>query len=869
MRLNRALGRWAAFAWRHWAWVLAITLALTAVSLVHTTRNLGFHTDAAELLSPELPYRQSVARYEAAFPALESNLLLVLEAPTPEQADRAATALAERLRRRPEVAREVFHAGGLAFLERHGLLFRDTAELERLTDRLVEAQPLLARLVASTSLAELFTVLAEAREREAIDTEALRPVHRALAGALAPPGEVPEPVSWRLLMAGEPAAGPHRSLVVVRPRLDYSRVDAGAEAIAGIRDAAAALALEDRFQARLGMTGSPALAHDELQTVVLGVEVAGAAALAAVALVLYLGLRSWRLVAAALLALVIGLILSAGLATVTVGHLNLISIAFAVLYIGLGIDYSVHFLMRQRELATAGAGGAEAMAATGRDLGTALSLCTLSTAIGFSAFVPTDFLGVSELGQIAAGAMCVSLLVTFTVLPALVAALRPGARRPPPAALGPRAARWWLALPRRRPAAVLAVTGALALASLAALPWLRFDYNPLNLRDPQSDSVATMNALLEDGSGPWQAVVLREGPGAAQREAAALRGLEPVAGVTSIFSFVPENQEAKLQLLSDLRLLLGPELLFSEPAPAAAAPAATLAAAERLQAALAGATSTEEQALAAALDRIVSELERSGPDERARTLARLREAVLGNFPTAIADLQASLRAGEVNLADLPGELRRRWLSEEGLYRLAVSTQADLRIPAALQAFVDAVRSVAPAAIGAPVEQLEAARAVIEAFREALVLALAGMAAVLLLTLRSFAQALLALTPALLAGLLTAGAMVLFGIPLNFANVIAIPLLLGVSVDNGVHVLHRFRRDPHGDLLRSSTGRAVLVSTLTTLCSFGNLSLSPHPGTASMGQVLTTGLLLTLACTLLALPALLAQRARQTVCERAS
>ncbi len=859
--LQRTFGAWAALAFRRWPWVLVLTLVVTAAAGVYTSRHLGFHTDTAELLSPELPFRQTVERFQAAFPQLDDSLLLVLEAPTPEQAEQAAASLASRLAGMPGTARDVFHAEGLEFFRRQGLLFQDPDELSRLAERLVDAQPLLARLLDDTTLSGFLDLLAEAAEREDLGSEALAPVYRGLTRTLESDGR--SPLSWRELMAGTSAQGSYRSLVVVQPQLDYGRVDAGAEAIAGVRSAARDLQLQARYQARLGITGKAALAHDELQTVVLGAKIAGLAALAAVLVVLYLGLRSLRLVAAAVAALAVGLALTAGFATLAVGHLNLISVAFAVLYVGLGVDYAIHFLLRQRELAALGAALPEAVAGTGRDLGTSLALCTVTTAIGFSAFVPTDFLGVSELGIIAAGAMVISLVVTFSLLPALLALLRPVPRGVAPGA-GGRALGRLLALPRGRPRTVRAAALALGLAALSALPLARFDYNPLNLRDPAAESVATMNALLGEAAGPWSAVALADGPDQARDHAQRLRALAPVDKVVTVFSFVPEDQDAKLAILADLPLLLGPDLLFGAPALGSSAAKQVRSAAGRLESALAAATVPGAEGLAAALAALRQRLEPLPPPARQQAVSALEQAALGTFPPAISRLQEALTAQPVTLEALPESLRSRWVSPAGLHHLQISAREDLRSPQPLEAFVEAVRSVAPAATGAPVLHLESARAVTGAFQQALVLALAGISAVLLLVLRSLRLTAVVLTPLLLGGLLTIAAMVALGIPFNFANVIALPLLLGVSVDNGVHMVHRDRLQGGGDLLRTSTARGVLFSTLTTLCGFGNLSLSPHPGTASLGLVLTLGLGVALACTLLLLPALLARRGDRAV-----
>ena len=217
--------------------------------------------------------------------------------------------------------------------------------------------------------------------------------------------------------------------------------------------------------------------------------------------------------------------------------------------------------------------------------------------------------------------------------------------------------------------------------------------------------------------------------------------------------------------------------------------------------------------------------------------------------------------------DLPAHIVRRWVAADGTHRLQVFAKDDLRDRKALERFVESVRTAVADVSGSPVSMLESGRAVAGAFRSALLVAVLATALVLFSLLRNLHDVAFVLGPLLLAGLLTCATMVLLGVPFNFANVIALPLLLGVGVDNGIHMVDRAR---HGGTpasanpLRTSTGRAVVFSTLTTSCSFGQLALSAHPGTASMGLLLSTGMGWTLLCTLLVIPALLTwSQRRQT------
>ena len=239
----------------------------------------------------------------------------------------------------------------------------------------------------------------------------------------------------------------------------------------------------------------------------------------------------------------------------------------------------------------------------------------------------------------------------------------------------------------------------------------------------------------------------------------------------------------------------------------------------------------------------------------AELLNRLEHNLLATLPDSLELLEASLQATRITAERLPQDLQQRWLSADGRYRVQVFPKENINDNQALRRFVSEVRELAPQATDSPVIMLEAGDAVLAAFQQAFITALVVITLLLLLMLRSLINTVLVLLPLLLAGLLTTTTVILLGIDFNFANIIALPLLLGIGVDNGIHMIHRLRQGSLAQLLHTSTARAMFYSALTTILSFGNLSFSPHQGTASMGQILTIGVLLTLASTLLVLPAL--------------
>jgi hopanoid biosynthesis associated RND transporter like protein HpnN len=572
-----------------------------------------------------------------------------------------------------------------------------------------------------------------------------------------------------------------------------------------------------------------------------------------------------RLVVATLVTLVCGLLFTACFATLVVGRLNLISISFAVLYIGLGVDFAIHLGLRFQDLAGSGAPPRDALVGAARDIGPSLLLCALTTAVGFYAFIPTDYVGVAELGVIAGTGMLVSLVVTLTLLPALLALLAGLA----PRRRAPRGAPAFLAgLPLHHARAVRVVALVLAVASLALVPRARFDYDPLNLRDPGSESVSTFRDVMEEGERPLRSITVLVPDAPDGRELSDhLEGLASVDEVLSLESFVPARQDEKLSVVEFVDLILGPQLAPGarlDPPDHAARMRALDALQREIDAFLDADRETPWREHVTRLRDDLSKLREQmsqDPDGGAARLEKLEAGLFETFDDNIQVLEASLRAGPIGAADLPKDLIEAWRSPEGVERVEVFPVEDVGALDALIRFVDEVRGVAPDATGQPVVRLESGLAVVRAFRRAFVLALTAIGILLVVVLRRPADALRVLVPLLLAGLLTTATAVLLDMPFNFANVIALPLLLGIGVDSGIHVVHRMRASgSYGELLRSSTARGVYYSALTTVGSFFSLSFSAHLGTASMGALLSIGLLFTLAATLVVLPTLLTRAA---------
>ena len=480
-----------------------------------------------------------------------------------------------------------------------------------------------------------------------------------------------------------------------------------------------------------------------------------------------------------------------------------------------------------------------------------LSLSAICAALGFIAFVPTDYQGLAELGIISAIGMAVAWVASLLVLPAILTLLplspkegkMPGAGKRQP----------WV---ERFASTILGITVIAAVSSVPLLTRVSFDFNPLNLKDPKSESVATFLDLERNPDTASNLIsVLASDMAEADQVAERLRNVQGIGDVITLSSFVPEDQGDKLDIIDETAFFLG------SVAPAAAG---SLSEDERLSAfdqllLVMGETSLPQgsgaEQLLAGLKRLADKAE--GPEDV--DLADLEDRLVRYLPMLLAKLETALQAGEITLDNLPDSVRSEWVNENGEAKVLARPAIGIQDNRSIQRFADAALNAVPTATGTPVIITEAGRVVVSSFLKASVIAFTLITLVLILILRRLTDVLMVLVPLALAIVYTGATSVLLGLELNFANVIVLPLLLGLGVSGAIHVVMRRRAMDEAGAQSgiASTKRAVFFSALTTVASFGSLAISPHLGMASMGMLLTVAILWSLVCNLVILPALFA------------
>lgn len=843
-RVASVLARWVVFCFVHpWGVLGALALA-AAVSGAAAWRFAAIDSDLSRLIRPsaELPWYRHDVEFKAAFPMLQQTAVVAVSGRDGRAVDTTTRRLAERLRERPEL--DFVYAPGVdPFLRDHRLYFVDPALLRDWRRGLQVDYGALLRLADDASLVNAAVTFAD--QVSAGSGLPLPDPLASLADSFA--GDGPADIAIDAYPPLEaPGDGRRWGVIQVKGPAHHDQALSGAELVGLLRDVVRETPAEPGVKVRL--SGEVALAYEEIGAALKGIGIAGTVSLGLLAVILGAGIRSLRVIGGIFLLLLLGSALTLGFATVAVGTFNTLALMFVIMFFGLGVDFAVHFALRVREAAD-GASVAEGRAAlagacatAAADIGPALLLCVATTCIAFLSFVPTAYRGLAELGIISSGGMVIAMLLTLTLMPALFGAFGLPVARPPAPHRRPPIGERLSALP------VLAVTTLLALAAVWWARDLRFDYSVLALRDAGTEGMSTLLDLQHDGvTTDYSISVLAPDAAAASALSARLQRLPRVAGVSSPADWIPHEQTRKRDLLREAAALIDTIGPVSRGESGEALPEAI-----GYLASVSDAVPVDRQAAYSAL---LGGLRRVAGD--AAEVERLDTALAAALEGQLEELHRLLAAEPFGLDDLPADIRARMITSDGRLLLRVDPSEPLDSRESTEAFIDEVASVAPNFAGRAVVEWGVGEVVVRSFLEAAALAVITIVVLLIGYFRSLRLPLLVLTPLLLATLFTFALAEAFGLGLNMANVLVVPLIFGLGVDTGIHVVHRFTAA--GNLhavFASSTARAVAISGLTTIGTFFSLSFSPHKGAASVGILLSLAIGLMLVVTYAVLPALL-------------
>jgi uncharacterized protein len=852
--LSHAIVRIVDFCARHaWSMILIGAAAMLGTGAFAATR-FSINADVESLISQNLPWHQRQLELNQAFP--QRGISVVVKATTSENAEFATNQLAKALADDPNLFSNVGQPDSGAFFERNGLLFSSVSDVKKTTAGLAQTRPFLSMLAADPSLRGVMKVLSFA----AIQVQQGRLKLEKLSWPLSLANQTlndlhsgrPAFFSWEELLEGHtPPDRERRHFIEAAPRLDFKALQPGHEAAAAIHRAAAELGLNDKFGASVSLTGQVPMNDDQFSVIRASALRDTLTALLGVMIILWLALRSPKIILAVLFSLMVGLAATAALGLAMVGSFNLISIAFFVLFVGLGVDFGIQFSVRYRteryELGELHA----ALKSAARKVGKPLALAAAATAVGFFSFLPTSYRGLSELGLIAGFGMLIAFACSITLVPAMLMVLNPAGEA---AAIGFRGLAPVDNFLQRHRIAVIAVTILVVLAGVPLFFHLHFDFNPVDLQNPSSPSVVTYRELQRDAQTAGNdAEVLAPSLDQADAIAKRLAAIPEVSRALTLSSFVPTDQEQKIAVLQAASKELGDVIRPKQrqPAPNDQENVEAIRAAADALAKAAGDAKGRDADLA----RQVAASLRRLADGDISVRNKAEAALIPPLKYGLDRLGKSLTPQTVTAKTLPPDLVRDWLLPDGRARVEAMPKGDPNDINVLRKFAIAVLRAEPNAAGAAVSSYESARTVTSAFIESGCLALIAIAILLALALRRVTDVLLTLIPLLLAGAVTLQISVIWGLALNFANIVALPLLLGVGVAFKIYYIMAWRAGKTG-LLQSTLTRAVVFSAMTNAVAFGSMWASNYPGMSSMGKMMALALLCTMAAAVLFQPVLM-------------
>lgn len=867
--------------------ILALALLFSSISVMYTVKNMKFLTGRDDLMPKNAPFQVDYRAYRAEFGDQE-EIVAVIESDDAEKTTRAADALYARLNRDKGIFREVFYPGGLPFFRKNGLLFMPLDEVKNLRRTLTMAAPVLKELAAAPSVLTLFSSLTGQidgylKSGDPAELASLTFMLTTLdKGFKAFDGKT-SGLSMDSFLKGGGGDKPSmlesagkQQVITMLPVKEEGSFVASEKSIKAARSALDEVLKKPEFKGiHGGLTGVPVLEYEEMATSKGDIGIATILSLSLTVILLLFAFRGLLNVIAAMVSLIVGICLSFGFATLAVGHLNILSMVFAIMLIGLGIEYGIQVVLRYQEELKGGVGDLEAIETGLSSNIRSIIMAAATVALAFATFAFTDFKGIAELGIIAAGGVFICVIATFTVLPSMLVLLE--RFRKAPGTVNTRLSgapetrelhqRTFFRIIFARPKAVIGATLLLALICLYPALTMRFDYNLMNLQAKGLQSVEYAYKLMrsKENSG-YFAVVTAKDTAEERSLTERLEKLPSVDHVVSRRTFVPDQQSEKLAELAALRQVMADvrPVPYEENLQVMALPTVFENFRDRvdkLKRSLEARKAPESPPVAAfmtTLDGFFSTLEKEKDKNALGMLREFQGSMFAELPDKLRMMKESLEAAPITAADVPQQLLQRFVGKSGKLLLQVTPKKEIFEREPLQEFVSQVKSIVPHATGEPIMVFESLSVLRDAYLKAFIYAFIGIAAILLINFKSIRYALLGTVPLVAGLLLMIGGMHLIGVSFNSANIIVLPLILGVGIDSAIYIINRYRQgnETPAQVTTRSAGIGVFLNALTILFSFGALMVAHHQGVFSIGAVMSLGMVASVAAFLIFLPALL-------------
>lgn len=876
------------YYWRRW--FIYPQLFLFGFCVWYTVTHLKFNTSRNDLVGSDKKYHQIYLRFKKDF-NVRDDLVAVVESEDPEKNRQFVERLGSKLEKETNLFAEVFYKGDLKMLGPKALLFLDENTLGEMLRTFQDYRPFITNFARATNLDSLFQMVnnqfrAAGQQPRSASTnsaetqsliEAIPALKRVLdqAGAsLRRLGTPPSPGITALFGAGDQAQE-EQYITFDRGRLYLvntrtRREDQTMDGVERLRELVRET-LAEVPGINAGITGEPVLEYDEMVQSQKDSTLATIVALVLCALLFVVSYRETGRPLKATGALIIGLGYTMGFTTATVGQLNILTITFLPILIGLAIDFGIHLITRYEEELRHGQTEHVALDRAMINTGQGIFTGCLTTAGAFFAMSFTDFKGIQEMGIITGGGMIVSLVPMMTFLPALLLRGRQNKldhEHHPHHSVRARLERLWLNRPVTVTLAVLVLSGMAAVSARRVY----FDYNLLHMQSPGLPAVALEHKLIKSASKSvlYAAVVANTRQEALNLEQR-LTNLPTVASVDSMAKYLVGNQSNKLKTIGEIKQ----EINHVRFAPAADEPvnidelSRTLWSLHGYLGLALDSLEKEDQpqlkanlaALRKSIEDFRHEMLTADRRQASKKLASFEDSLFGDLRGTFEAIRTQDNSSPLTEAGLPENLRARFVGNDGLLLLQVYPKGDVWERADQEAFVRDVRSVAPDATGTPVQLYEYTTLLMNSYIDAALYSLGAIVVLVYLHFRKISSVLLSLLPVAIGSLWTLGLMGALDVPFNPANIMMLPLVVGIGVTNGIHILNRFAEEHDPSILARSTGKAVIVSALTTIAGFGSLMLAKHQGIQSLGVVMSTGVGMCMIAAVTFLPAVLTLRAR--------
>ncbi len=927
------------------AWFLWPQVILFFGCVAYTVFRLEFDMDRNSLVGEDKPSHRNFLAMQREFPS-QDDIVVVVESDDTEKNRQVVERLGARLeaesvsRNPTNVFGDIFYKGDLRLMGKKALLFFPETNLVEFSKALGDYRPFMDQFMGSTNMASLFrqvnTLIRTSGRERSEKTEsfvkalpAMERLLRMATDSLSRPGNPPSPGVEALFGGGAEAErakyitlGNGRIYLVsakpplvkvtaadVKPslweqiwgrpadatakRIEETRASrqgsANRAAIRRIRELVTEVSAEVPG-VNMGVTGESVLALDEMNQSEKDSTVASLLSLVICAVIFVVGYRQTGRPLKAMLCLVMGLGYTMGYTTLVVGHLNILTITFAPMLIGLAIDFGVHLVTRYEEELRHGRTEQESMFKAVVYTGQGIFTGCFTTAGAFLAMSLTDFRGIQEMGVISGGGLLLCLVPMITVLPVLLlrgrqnqidevvgarqmredalVSFEVGAELVEPADTRARLERMWL----DRPWTVIGVVAALCGLAAVRLPSVRFDYNLLNMQSAGLPAVVFEHKLIgsSEKSVLFGALVADSLEHAAELETK-VRALPSVSSTDSMARYLSEDQRMKLEMVRAARSnLAGLKFAPLDPGPVdltelsqrlwAFAGYMGLAADELVKQKDPELASRLKSIGAAAKEMRVA-MFRGNREVNALKLGAFQRAFLGDVQETLMAIRDQDDSGPLRVEDLPAQLRNRFVGKTGKHLVQVYPKHDVWSREEQATFVRELRTVDPKVTGTPVQLYEYTSLLKNSYVEAAWWALGAIVILVFIHFRSLGPVMLSLLPVAIGTLWMVGFMGWTGIPFNPANIMTLPLVIGIGVTNGIHILNRFAEEKNPSILAKSTGKAVLVSGLTTIAGFGSLIVGEHQGIQSLGWIMAVGTATCMTAGLTFLPAVLTLRGR--------